>query len=238
MMEESRLHSYLPQTNSLNIKSLIDFLGNYGEVFLKPSSSSKGIGVVYVTFISKNMYKIHKGYNQEIFHGNVANLYHYLKENLLIKKHYIIQEKIDLAQIDHSPFDIRVMVQRKKNDLEWVITGKIAKLAAKGFVISNTAVELIPIAEVTDKLSVNKLEQEIDHLSLLLVKHLHSYYPNTHTFGLDIGIDNEGKVWIIEANTNPDIAMFDKVEDKSMVEKIIEYRRSITTNNLVSENDM
>ncbi|WNF35722.1 YheC/YheD family protein [Bacillaceae bacterium IKA-2] len=242
MMEETRLHSYLPHTDSLNIQSFSNFLGNYQEVFLKPSSSSQGIGVVYVTFIAKDIYKIHKGYSQEIFHGNIANLYHYLKEKVLIKKHYLIQEKIDLAQIDDSPIDIRVMVQRKKNDLEWVITGKLAKVAAKGFVTTNAAVKLLSIAEVTNKLNVNrlpinklttnKLEQEIENLSLLLVKHLHSYFTDIHTFGLDIGIDNKGKIWIIEANIYPVIIMFDNVEDKLMIQKILEYRRTITTNSV------
>lgn len=234
MMEETRLHSYLPQTNSLNIKSFINFLGKYQEVFLKPSSSSQGIVVVYVTFIAKDIYKIHKGYNQEIFHGNVSNLYHYLKERVLIKKHYVIQEKIDLAHIDDFPFDIRVMVQRKKNDSEWVITGKLAKVAAKGFVTTNAAMKLLSIAEVMNKLNVtklpiNKLEQEINHVSLLLVKHLHSYFTNIHTFGLDIGIDDKGRIWIIEANIYPVIIMFDNVEDKLMIQKILEYRRTITT---------
>lgn len=43
--------------------------------------------------------------------------------------------------------------------------------------------------------------------------------------GFDMGIDQEGEIWIIEANLTPNIAMFNKVEDKSAYELIKSYRR-------------
>ncbi|MDR7077617.1 hypothetical protein J2Y03_002641 [Neobacillus niacini] len=51
-------------------------------------------------------------------------------------------------------------------------------------------------------------------------------YPNARMWGLDIGIDQFGKPWFIEANLVPDISIFRYLSDKTMLNRIKEYIRA------------
>ncbi|MDR7314316.1 YheC/YheD family protein [Brevibacillus nitrificans] len=49
-------------------------------------------------------------------------------------------------------------------------------------------------------------------------------HTSQNVFGFDMGIDSNGKVWIIEANLRPDITLFLKLKDKGMYLTIVSYR--------------
>lgn len=48
-----------------------------------------------------------------------------------------VQQKIKLAKIDGCPFDIRIVVQRRKN-APWTVTGLLANRANEGYIIANS----------------------------------------------------------------------------------------------------
>src|SRR5690606_25626954 len=131
--------------------------------------------------------------------------------------------------VGNNPIDIRVIVQRKRKSSEWIVTGKIAKVARDGYIITSAAKELVPVEEAIKRSSLNselkqKMLNELDQVSLNTARQLEKYYTKSRLIGLDMGIDQEGKIWIIEANLTPNIAMFNKIEDKSDYETIKRYQ--------------
>ncbi|MDI4649689.1 hypothetical protein KB449_32475 [Cohnella sp. F6_2S_P_1] len=59
---------------------------------------------------------------------------------------YIVQRRLQLARIQRKPFDIRVMVQRKKgHSSNWNTTGSYAKVAARGYLVTNVTSRTLPV---------------------------------------------------------------------------------------------
>ncbi|WP_233713415.1 YheC/YheD family protein [Lederbergia citri] len=230
ILENENLAPYLPETKLFSEGSLWKMMDLHSEIMIKPSFGHKGKGVIQVTSSDEEKFEIQAGLNKTTIYGKKP-LFKYLRENHCSpKRQYIIQRWISLAKIDDSPIDIRVIVQRKRNSSEWIVTGKLAKIARDGFIITSAAKELVPVEEAIERSSLNsqliqKLIFELDQVSLNTARQLEKYYTKSRLIGLDMGIDQEGKIWIIEANLTPNIAMFNKVEDKSDYETIKSYRK-------------
>lgn len=230
MSKDERLLDVLPDTRYFEENALWEMLDKYKQVMLKPNFGCQGLGIIQVTAMDNEEIELHIGHQKVVLQGK-ESAYEYLKQNHLKKRNprYIIQRKIPLAQINLHPFDIRVMVQRKRDSSEWTITGKLAKVAASHFVVTNVAQAVLTVEEAIERSSLNNKQKndivsEMERISLLVVQELAKSYPDRRTYGLDIGIDQAGKIWVIEANLNPAIAMFRKLTDGSYGE-IRAYRR-------------
>ena len=230
LLEDENLAPYNPVTKLFTEESLREMMDLYDELIIKPCFGHRGKGVIQITSSAEGKFEIQAGIEKITIHGKKP-LYDYLRENHCPpKRRYIVQKKISLAKITDSPFDIRVIVQRKKNSLEWNVTGKLAKIARDGFIITSAAKELVPLEEAIERSSLNSqllktLLIDLDQVSLTAARQLEKYYTKTRIFGFDMGIDQDGDIWIIEANLTPNIAMFNKVEDKTDYEIIKSYRK-------------
>ena len=223
MLKDGDFVKYLPDTQLLSEDSFWLFLDNYNQVIVKPSIGSLGRGIIKVTNHGDREYEVHIEHKKIVVNGR-EKTYKIVCDNLR-KKKYIVQEVILLETYHNRPFDIRVMVQRKKNSLKWNVTGKAVKVAANGFFITNVAKEIVTIEEAFRESQLpnnlfSELLTEIEHVSLKTANYLGKYYPKTRKFGIDIGIDDKGKVWIIEVNVNPNIAMFKTLGDEIVLNKI------------------
>nr|WP_245552991.1 YheC/YheD family protein [Brevibacillus massiliensis] len=144
----------------------------------------------------------------------------------------LIQRRIHLAEVNGRPFDVRVMVQRPAGSA-WKVTGKLAKVAGPGFIITNTARSrgrVLPLHTALNHSSVKspnpaQLAKKIDRISLRSAAQLQSGYRWLSMVGMDVGVDKQGNVWIIEANFSPALSLFRKLKDKSMYWTILANRR-------------
>lgn len=229
MKENGFLHPHLPETALFSEKRLWDFVERFRQVVIKPSLGYGGKGIIQISQFENDNYEIHHWYSKRIVNSR-GEVLDYIIENRSKKKKYLVQERIPLALINHAPFDLRVMVQRKKGSYAWKVTGCMAKVAANGFFITNAAKKVYSGREALKQLGLDEslienLMEEINEISLITASHLQKYYRKSRRMGLDIGIDSNGKPWIIEVNLTPSTAMFNLLEDKSMLNEIREYRR-------------
>jgi len=204
-------------------------LNKYGDVIIKPSASFGGKGVMQVSAEREGRYSLHSDKKVKVF-GSLKELSAYLKRKHLHS--YIVQRRISLAKANGRPFDLRVMVQRRKKS-DWTVTGKLAKIAGKGYIVTNierskgkvvSVKKAIQSSKISGKYS-KALMSKIDKVALRTAKHLHKYYKWIHMTGVDMGLDHKGRIWIIEANFDPATSLFLKLKDKSMYRKIISYKK-------------
>ena len=174
MLKDERLSSYLPDTQYLNRSSLNIMLDKYNQIMVKPCFGYQGLGIIQISFLSDEDFELHIGHRKVIINGK-EKIYDYLKENHFPRKRqrYIVQQRIPLATINNNPFDIRVMVQRKKNSLEWVVTGKLAKVAANNFVVTNAAKAILSVEDAIEKSLINNekikdIVADLEEVSLLI----------------------------------------------------------------------
>lgn len=220
----------LPDTRTLSRTRFGDFLDRYGEVIVKPTGGWGGAGVKSVSAVGGERYEVHSGKKRRTIRG-LSSTYAYVRGGTSGRK-LIVQRKIPLARVNGRPFDVRVMVQRKPGK-DWTVTGKLAKIAGAGYIVTNVARsggKVVSLSAAVRDSNISPaaregLEQRIDRIALQAASQLRKYY-RIDTVGLDIGIDAAGKIWIIEPNFTPSVSLFAKLKDKSAYRKILSFRKA------------
>lgn len=202
---------YLPETKLLNGKRTIEeMVYKYPQLFLKPVHGSLG----------KNIFKIsskedHFLLDYSTFSGDIAkeystiqHLYEAIKPRLQTQR-YIIQQGIDLFLYDGRPLDFRILCHRK-SDTEWMVTSMVARVSANHGFVSNVARggEIFKLNEVLqnhfDRKMMKQIEQLLKELALEAVNTIDINTEGIYgELGVDIGLDKDGKPWLIEINTKP-----------------------------------
>lgn len=227
----SALGSALPRTARFSKQSLYAFLDQYKKVIVKPATGSGGAGVMLITRKAKGRYRVQRGPAHHTLRGKLET-YRYLRRKITTS--YLIQRGISLARVNGALFDVRVMVQ-KRSGSPWAVTGILAKVAGRGYIITNvkrSKGRVLPIRSAIQRSSIrgastSTIIARLRRIAILAAKRLARYYTSQKVFGLDMGIDASGRVWIIEANLHPDITLFLKLADKSMYNSICAYRRHV-----------
>ncbi|MBD0380802.1 YheC/YheD family protein [Paenibacillus sedimenti] len=229
LRRSEKLKASLPETAWLNESSFWRMIDKYGQVIIKPTGSYGGKGVIRIKKIEPESFQVHDGPQKKIF-DDKSKLYTHIKKK--IKRNYLVQERIPLATAGGRPFDLRVMVQRRTKS-PWQVTGKLAKVAGKGFIVTNVRMSSGKVVTVDHALNHSELKSmsksallsQMDKVALASSKQLSPSYPWVHTMGIDMGLDKKGKVWIIEVNFAPMLGLFLKLKDKSMYSKIKSFRK-------------
>ncbi|WP_245596735.1 YheC/YheD family protein [Shimazuella kribbensis] len=230
MRKSNQLAPHLPETHKLTPISFENMIKKYGSVIVKPINSRGGFGVIQVTPWKNHYFQIHIETSKTLVYG-LETAYRDIQKLIGTRK-YIIQRRIPLPKINDRPFDMRIIVQRKKNSNVWAVTGRAAKVAGKGYFVTNNTRskgKMLPVetaiqASTLRNFSSKALLSKIKHVALLSAKRLQSLFPHHRIYGLDIGFDQHGHVWIIEANLFPALSHFRKLGDMNMYRRIIVYR--------------
>ncbi|TLS50843.1 hypothetical protein FE782_17475 [Paenibacillus antri] len=230
----SSLRSHIPKSKPYSKANLKSLLARYGRVIVKPVHGSGGKGVMRVRRSSSGRIEIrYKRKKKSYWSRAAANRYIRRKSR---GKEMIVQRYIRLAQVRGCPFDLRVMVQRKRtSSSRWKVTGSLAKVAGKGYIITNIRRSHGKVLKTSAALRRSNLKgntaprrsrilKEVDRISLVSARTLSRFYRYIHTVGMDIGIDRHGKVWLIEANFTPDLTLFRKLSKKAY-RNIVNYRK-------------
>ena len=227
MKGDLRISPYLPETKYFTESSLWEFIDKYRQVIIKPCWGQWGRGLVQVSFLGNEQYELHTESIKLIFEGK-KQTYDYLKNNYLLKNAYIVQQRIPLMTYDNCPFDLRIMVQRKRNSSDWEVTGGLARVALKGFIVTNVTKYILPIEKAIQNKYINQFTitdilSEINRVALLTAIQLEKFYSRSRCIGFDIGLDEKANIRIIEANFKPDLKLFYCLEDKTMYRTILKY---------------
>ncbi|HZH61514.1 MAG TPA: YheC/YheD family protein, partial [Metabacillus sp.] len=223
--------NFIPETKLLTKDNLIDLLNKYKKVVVKPSRGSLGKGIIIITELGTEEYELLQLNKKKQINGH-SNIYKYLKkrENVYIPN--IVQYYIPLAKVYDRPMDLRYIAQ--KTDHGWTITGKYAKVAKKGYALTNfehgsriLTVEDALKNSTIKNLNINELNEKLDMVTLSITTCLSRYFPNHKIWGCDLCIDEKGTIWIIEVNSSPQTKGFLELESLLPMYKSIEgYKTS------------
>lgn len=225
------LASNVPRTHLMSQHTFWAMLEHYGHVILKPVWGSGGRGVIQVSAIGDKRYALHFENIRTTLHSK-SDTYRYIHQKIGSTP-YMVQYRLDRPTIKDRPFDMRVIIQRRRNSSSWVVTGKIIKVAGKGYIVSNNTRSKGALLHFRDgiqrssikHISARLLETKIHQIALLSAKRLSKYYPGHRIYGLDMGPDRLGRIWIIEANLYPAMSHVRKLKDKTMYRRITSYKR-------------
>lgn len=206
MVGHQALAEYLPLTRQLTgPASLKAFLDEHKSTFLKPTEGSQGKGIVRVRKV-KGGYewrrggRTHRTARFEVLYRGVARIQR--------RKRYIMQPDLRLATLRGAPFDIRIVMQ-KDGTGKWRRTKIYARVAAKGRLTSNlsrggTSFYLSSVLKSRFGRARRRLRAKILQAADTIVHALDEVFDSPlGELGLDLGIDRQGRIWLIEVNAKP-----------------------------------
>lgn len=228
--------TFIPESTLYSLENLINLLNKYEYVYVKHNSTGQG-RAIYKVNKRKDGHYCFNGFTMQ---GEEINkcvaaiedfhqvLHPYVKHDKL-SGNYIIQEGVISITPDGHSTSIRVHVQNLKG--EWIIGGIYGRIATEdhGIVNSNRGSQIIPIDELlSDYMMMDKTKKDktIDSLkkdSILAAEVIASHFP-CREYGIDFGLNLEGKPILFEVNTTPSISSFAKI-DRAIWKKIVEIRK-------------
>lgn len=208
--KNKRLHEYLVPTWSFSDSTLRAKLNTYGALCVKPSSGSHGKGVMKVS-VENALLKVR---GRDLSNRSFTRAFHEKQKGMNWLAHrcnqriYIIQPFLDLQTEEGSPFDLRILLQKNEKGL-WQETGRAIRTGSQGSITSNLhGGGIVNFAQhyLLNQFTmsqVNDIEQHIQTIVELLPQQLEKEYAPLFELGLDLGVDRQGHVWILEANSKP-----------------------------------
>lgn len=234
LLKSEILKKHLPQTERYtNKKQMIKWLQKNKPFILKPLGGSHGAGVLKVTKQNKRYEIIGRDLKNKKLHHTFPDEITLLQwvHHMIRQRNYIIQQYVDFVTTDKHPYDIRILVQKNQTGV-WKTIGMAVRMGDISSVTSNLhgggKVESV-VKLVRREFGKNKADEilsKVNTIANTLPPFIESLHGPLFELGLDIGIDRQGKVWIIEVNSKPGRKVFALLGDRekrlqSMVQPIL-----------------
>lgn len=213
--DPSEVAKYLPPTKLVEKpEDIHEFIMHYKSVFLKPSSGSLGRRIIKIHLDQAGHFNyFYRSRDKNTISGSTAD-FHVLINLLrpvMGKRTYIVQKDLALARYEDCPFDIRVLAQKDGRG-NWRRTKIYVRKAAPDSFLSNLSDGAKPKA-ITEVLREvfnadfqapyglgEDIRRAVREIPPALEKGTGKIWGE---LGIDLGIDQLGRIWLIEINSKP-----------------------------------
>ncbi len=229
MLADPFLCRHVPETYIYDPVNFKVMLAKYNTIYLKPDSGSQGRGIIRLDKLSAGNWSLRHNGSHDI--AAAQYLAATLKPIIGARRSYLVQQGIELATYDNCPFDMR-LVLLKPQDI-WQLTLTSAKVALReDAVVTNVArgARDYPLLDILlnydqkkDPVAIYKDLIDLVHQGASL---LGQRFP-LRIIGFDMAVDKDGKIWFLEANTNPQNKQCMLANDSATVQKYQEAREKI-----------
>ncbi|GIN84121.1 hypothetical protein J6TS2_05070 [Heyndrickxia sporothermodurans] len=210
LLKNKNFHTYLPMTTLLNTTDLKKWIHKYKDLYIKPDTGSQGRQIIHC-YKKHNLYHI-----EQTSFSNTTNISYTSLDDVVSQiqtwigtKTFIIQQTIPLVQIGNKKIDFRFLCHKKKQNI-WSITSSVARISEEKHFVSNIAQggtisrpEKI-LTTVFGKETAKQTYSLMSELALEIATFISSESEGLiGELGIDIGVDFQGKPWVIEVNSKP-----------------------------------
>lgn len=207
-------------------KEMIEFLNKYPLVIMKPHNGTHGRGLMRIK--GSELTTEDRTYQFDTVEEMVS------RKKLNIKEGHLIQQGVELMTIHGRLTDFRVYAQRDRLG-EWVITAHAAKISGEGALTTHTY-RGGSVMQTDDALQQcfpdnwQSIKNALLDTCLNLARGIQSHYHDgVGEIGFDMGVDQQGKAWMFEANSRPGRSLFKEPEFREAgiytSEMIVEYAK-------------
>lgn len=223
------LRPYLPETRLGSARNLGRMLQKYDTVFIKPVFGSGGKGIVRVSR-SQGGYIVRRTASPRVRVTSIGGVIAAIGG---INARQLVQQGLELNYLRGSTFDIRSIVQ-KNGEGKWQVSGKAVRLGRRGKITSNLqtggrAYSVPTILQHAFPDRAEAIETEIDNVAVRIAEVMEQRAGPLCDLGLDMGVDVNGRVWLIEVNSKPGRKVFLQMRDREsrqrVVRTIMEYAK-------------
>ncbi|MDT2240339.1 YheC/YheD family protein [Paenibacillus larvae] len=147
---------------------------------------------------------------------------------LQINENYIIQQGINLRLPGGRVHDYRLLLQKNKKG-EWEVTGCAGRIGPTHSITSNlhgggmaVPMEKLLLTRLQSLREINRIKHNMSRISTQVAIFLEGRFGTICELGIDLAVDERGKVWLLEVNPKPSREVFRKIGDMDT------YRKAIT----------
>jgi len=228
LMRYQKYAGYLvPSEKVLSAEHVFAFLVKYPETILKPSWGHQGIDVCYVKK-EGNSFRILSGTEEERL--TAKSMVEFI-DRKLAQEDYLVQPYINCRTRAGIPYDLRLHVQKGQGG-KWVRPIIYPRISASGSIVCNIGQggywsELIGFLQREFGAQYYDIQKYIELFALQLARHMDEiqqelYGEELDELGIDIGLDENQKIFIYEVNWRPGHPPFTNI-NLSVVKNTVQY---------------
>ncbi|OWZ82774.1 YheC/YheD family protein [Natranaerobius trueperi] len=202
--------NYLPRTiRYRNFNDVTKMLKTYSFVFLKSFYGSQGKQVISIEKLTSNKYKLRyfKNGMNEVEVNDLKQVKTQI-ESFIGNKKIIVQQGLRLLKYKDRPFDLRVLVCKDNKGL-WNVVKNYARIAKEQKQMyyslggKRMFYDKIYLQLYSSKGDIVPDSDYIENVAIKIVSCLDKDIGPFGELGLDFAIDINGKLWLLEVNSNP-----------------------------------
>ncbi|WP_421384052.1 YheC/YheD family protein [Bacillus salacetis] len=210
LSQEDHFLEYLPHTEIFSFSNLRRLLEFQQDLFIKHIAGSQGKKLLRLTYL-ENEYRLIQNLGNESVQNSFSSFNETAEElaKLKVSSNFIIQETIDLLKSDERSLDFRFLCHLVDHR-EWKLISAVARISGDGQFVSNLAQggelakPLSVLGEFFSPAEALRIYRLMEELAVSVCSRLAENSPLTlGELGVDLGVDETGKPWLIEVNSKP-----------------------------------
>lgn len=206
---DAEIRQYLPHTvlyrSRRDIQNMLD---RYNRIIVKPVSGLKGRRIVKIDREKESLIFRYRedGANHRVILDKPAEITKFIEDRFCSGR-YLVQQIIELLEYDGSIIDFRCALQKDQSN-RWVCNAVIGRFGDKDSIVSNvssggtayTGFDLLKKILYLPENDIMEIKNRMEALAIKVAGTLDEFGINCGTLGLDIGLDVNGRLWLIEIN--------------------------------------
>ena len=212
IFHEKHLFPFLPKTRIYTKEHLYELTQEFETVFIKPVHGSQGRNIMKLKKEEDSQFSLQTSIaalTDKSRNKYLLDEVHQLIKQILHNRFYIVQQGIELVTFESCAMDFRVLCHKNLNN-HWQVTSIVARVASENEFVSNIARggRILRPLNVLRTCLGHKKSIEVLALMKELALETASTISGSSTgitgeLGIDIGVDQEGQLWLIEVNSKP-----------------------------------
>lgn len=226
LAKDERVSQWIPETAIYAPGAVRAMLKRYKLLYIKPGNGTGGRSILKLAARDKGYELLgrSKTYSQvKAKLGTIQGVENWVRrwvrEQRISDGNFLVQQGVDLALVGNRVADVRLLIQKDERG-EWSVTGRGVRVGKAGSSTSNlhgggSAVPFLPF--FTQKFGESRAQliaEECDRLAHRIAEVLEERFGRMMEFGLDIGVDAQGRPWLIEVNPKPGREVFRQIGEK------------------------
>lgn len=235
--KSERFKPYIPQTDIVyRADGVVQSLRHGQTIVLKPQAGSQGKSIYRISVSDQQINLKGRDARNRIFHKTIPYglFLKWLHKNVQ-RGRFIMQPYLNLTTSDGRAFDVRSLVQ-KDEEGQWSVTGMAVRCGKPESLTSNLhgggdVYSAEPFIHQEFGTEATSIIEEMKQLSVEICSFIEAHHGRLVEVGVDFGVDRDGAIWLLEANSKPGRNVFrvirDPISRRASVERVILYAKKL-----------
>jgi hypothetical protein len=225
LADDERIKRWIPDTLVYAPGRVKAMLGSHRLLYIKPGNGTGGRSILKVA--AENGGYLLQGRDRQLGRRQarlasttaVENwVRRWVREQRIRDGNFLVQQGVDLTLVPGRVADVRLLIQKNGRG-EWEVTGCGVRLGQSGSSVSNLhgGGRAVPfLSFVGRRFGAERARAILDECRRMahqVAVTLEERFGRMMEFGLDIGVDVDGRVWLIEVNPKPGREVFRQMGD-------------------------